>query len=73
MLRVTQCGASPLESRNTPVSVVPVPSSVVSGCEAMSFTARESAFSIVFGVTMPVSATSRRRSIVLLLAISPPM
>ena len=31
------------------MSVVPVPSSVVSGCDAMSFTARESAFSIAFG------------------------
>ena len=49
MLSVTQCGASPVVSRNTPVSVVPVPSSVVSGCDAMSFTARASAFSIAFG------------------------
>ncbi len=42
------------------MSVVPVPSSVVSGCEAMSLTARASAFSIVFGVTWPVPATSAK-------------
>ena len=73
MLSVTQCGGSSLMSRYTPVSVVPVPSSVVSGWDAMSLTARESAFSIVFGVTAPAVTTPSRRSTVLALAISPPM
>ena len=73
MFSVTHCGGPSLRSRYTPVSVVPVPSSVVSGCDAMSLTARERAFSIVLGVTVPASTTLPRRSTVLALAISPPM
>ena len=50
-----------------------MPSSVVSGCEAMSRTACDSAFSMIFGVTVPASTILPRRSTVLALAISPPM